>query len=80
MRFARKRKSMSARAVSLLADQSESYVGKLEKGEIAEPSLRAFAKIVRVLQMSPGEVWVVVMHEASTQPFLSHPPRRVGQA
>ena len=51
---------MSARALSLKAGLSESYVGKVEKGEI-EPSLKTFASIARVLGLSPREINILVV-------------------
>lgn len=59
----REKVNLSARALSLKAKLSESYCGKLEKGEI-EPSLRAFACIAHQLRLSPREVHVLVMREA----------------
>lgn len=59
----RQAKKYSARQLSLEAGLSESYVGKLEAGEM-EPSFRAVAKLVRVLGMKPGEVYVVLCEEA----------------
>lgn len=50
---------LSARALSVKAGQSESYVGKVESGKI-EPSVRAFARIARVLGLKPSEVAVLV--------------------
>lgn len=59
----------SARALSLQAGLSPSYVGKLEAGEI-EPSVRAFARIALVLGMNQAEIAFCVMqeglHESST--------------
>lgn len=54
---------LSARALSLAAGLSESYVGKMEKGEM-EPSLKAFACIVRELRLKPNEVHVLVLQAA----------------
>lgn len=55
---------MSARALSLSAGLSPSYVGKVEKGEI-EPSLRAFACLARTLGLSPREINVLVVREGA---------------
>lgn len=57
------RTHLSARALSLNAGLSESYVGKVEAGN-CEPSLRAFSKIVVELGLKPQEAWVLIMQEA----------------
>jgi predicted transcriptional regulator len=57
------RTDLSARALSLAAGLSESYVGKVESGQV-EPSVRAFAKIVTHLRVKPGEAWVLLTREA----------------
>lgn len=51
---------LSARALSLSAGLSQSYVGKVEKGEL-EPSLRAFALITKQLDLSGREIHVLVV-------------------
>jgi transcriptional regulator with XRE-family HTH domain len=56
---------LSANALSLACGLSKSYVGKFETGQIAEPSLSAFARMARVLRMTPAEVYVAVMVESS---------------
>lgn len=56
-------RGLSARALSLEAGLSPSYVGKLEGGEI-EPSVKAFAKIALVLGMNQGEIAFCVLSEA----------------
>lgn len=58
------RTSLSARGLSLTAGLSESYVGKVESGQV-EPSVRAFAKIVVHLRLKPAEVWVLLSREAN---------------
>lgn len=63
MRAIRQSKKISARALSLKAGLSQAYCGKVEKGHL-EPSLRAFACIVRTLGLSPREVHLLVMREA----------------
>lgn len=63
IRHLRVKQGLSARALSLQAGLSPSYVGKLEAGEVTEPSVRAFAQLVSVLQMSPFEVYLSVMME-----------------
>jgi transcriptional regulator with XRE-family HTH domain len=62
VRYLRQRKNISARALSLQAGLSPSYVGKLEAGEI-EPSVRAFALIALALSMSIQEIFFCVMQE-----------------
>lgn len=63
IRYARLRKGLSARALSLQAGLSPSYTGKLEAGEI-EPSLRAFGRLVIALDLSEAEVHLCVVTEA----------------
>lgn len=63
LRMRREAKGLTARALSLAAGLSESYVGKVEKGTM-EPSLRAFGKIARQLNLTPREVYLLTMQEA----------------
>ena len=63
IRATRERKRLSARALSLSAGLSESYVGKVESG-VCEPSLRAFAKIVTQLGLNAQEVFLILQQEA----------------
>lgn len=63
IRLARKRRGLSARALSAMADLSPSYVGKVESGEI-EPSLKAFARLALALQLTRQEIWLCVMESA----------------
>lgn len=63
IRAMRERRRLSARALSLSAGLSESYVGKVESGA-CEPSLRAFAKIVTQLGLNAQEVFLVLQQEA----------------
>ncbi len=58
------RTDLSARALSLAAGLSESYVGKIESNSV-EPSFRAFAKIAMQLGMKPAEIYILVTHEAT---------------
>lgn len=58
------RTNLSARALSINAGLSESYVGKLEAG-VCEPSARAFAKLAIQLRLKPAEVWVLLSREAN---------------
>jgi transcriptional regulator with XRE-family HTH domain len=44
--------------------QSGSYVSKLEAGTI-EPSLRGFARLAKALEMTPQEIYTVVLCEAA---------------
>lgn len=57
------RTTLSARALSIAVGLSDSYVGKVESGNI-EPSFRAFSKIAKGLGMSPPEIYVLVQQEA----------------
>lgn len=70
IRYLRDRKNLSARAASLMAGLSSSYVGKLEAGELA-PSFRAFARLALVLEMSSQEMLFCVIQEGmfATSPF-----------
>lgn len=63
IRFARQRLNMSARALSISAGLSPSYVGKLESGEI-DPSFRSFAKIAVVLNLTTAEIICCVLSDA----------------
>lgn len=62
IRVQRMERGYSARALSLEAGLSSSYVGKLEAEEI-EPSVRAFARIALVLGMNQAEIAFCVMQE-----------------
>lgn len=66
----RGRNNLSARALSLQAGLSASYVGKLEAGEI-EPSFNAFARLALVLEMTPHEVFFCVIQESMFTPSPS---------
>jgi transcriptional regulator with XRE-family HTH domain len=70
IRRLREKRGLSARALSVKAGLSRAYVCKLEAGGV-EPSLRTFAQLAVALEMSPYEVWTVVVNEGA---FLSHPP------
>lgn len=59
----RMKMGFSARALSLEAGLSPSYVGKLEGGEI-EPSVKAFAKIALALGLNQSEIAFCVLAEA----------------
>jgi transcriptional regulator with XRE-family HTH domain len=48
------------------AGLSPSYVNKLESGEV-QPSLRSFASICRVLEMTNQEILFILKHEASNE-------------
>lgn len=62
----REAQGITARSLSLAAGLSESYVGKVEKGTM-EPSLRAFGKIAKQLDLTPREVFLLTMQEAERQ-------------
>ena len=66
VRHRRTQLGVSARALSLTAGQSASYVSKLESGRI-EPSFTAFARLVTTLGVSPAEVALVVALEAQKE-------------
>lgn len=59
IRAARQAKGLSARSLSLAARLSESYVGKLENGQV-EPSLKAFANLANALHMNQTEICFMV--------------------
>lgn len=63
IRAYRQARGLSARALSLAAGLSPSYVGKLESGAI-EPKLRAVAKVTTCLGMKPREVHILMALEA----------------
>lgn len=63
VRRKRERLGITARALSLQAGQSASYVTKLERGLI-QPSFRAFARLAVALSFSPLEVVYAVAQEA----------------
>lgn len=50
---------MSARQLSESSGLSASYVSKLERGEL-DPSLKAFARIAKVLEMSTPEHMFII--------------------
>ena len=59
IKLTRLRAQMSAAQVSELAGYSSSYVAKIESGKL-DPSVVAFAKIAKVLNMSDSEiVWLI---------------------
>lgn len=64
VRAYREARGISARQLSLQAGLSESYVGKLEAGEMA-CSLTAFSKLAVTLRMKAGEIHAVVCAEAA---------------
>lgn len=59
----RLRLGLSKQRLGLRAGLSESYVGKLEKGE-CEPSLRTFALLAHALELTAAEIYVVIQGEA----------------
>jgi predicted transcriptional regulator len=79
LRQRREERGLSAREVSLRAGLSESYCGKFESGRI-ECSLRNFARIAMVLELTPAEVFFVVQQAAARPDSaeLSHPLGNVG--
>ena len=58
----RLRSKLSARELSARAGLSPSYITKLESGTV-EPSLRAFARIAKVLNLSSAEIVFIVLQE-----------------
>jgi transcriptional regulator with XRE-family HTH domain len=63
VRLKRTQMGLSARALSAAANQSDSYVSKLEAGKV-EPSLKTFARLAKVLKFTPRETWCCLMVEA----------------
>lgn len=64
VRYYRVQRGYTARALSLNAGLSQSYVGKLEAGKVI-PSVRAFGRLARVLGMNHREVALVVLQEGN---------------
>lgn len=58
------RTDLSARALSLAAGLSESYVGKVESDSI-DPSFKAMAKISKILGLSANEIYVLINIEGT---------------
>lgn len=56
LRGFREKRGLTARALSVQAGLSDSYINKLEAGAITEPSLRAFGAIVNALKLEAGEI------------------------
>jgi transcriptional regulator with XRE-family HTH domain len=54
IRYARHRRGISARALSKAAGLSDSYVSKMEAGNI-KPNLEAYANIARELHLNDRE-------------------------
>lgn len=78
LRQRREERGLSARELSLRAGLSESYCGKYESGRI-DCSLKNFAKIARVLDLSATEVFFIVQATGRGQSeLLSHLPDTVG--
>lgn len=65
IRTLRVRRGLSARKLSLLSGLSESYVGKIERGE-CELSLYVFASLARVLSMTNQEILFCVRQADKT--------------
>lgn len=59
----RTRRHLSKVGLGVSAGLSESYVGKIERGECM-PSLRTFALLARALELTPLEIYLVVQGEA----------------
>lgn len=59
LRIKREQRGLSAGALSAAAHLSRSYMAKVESGEIA-PSLRAFAQVAHVLQLTSHEILAAV--------------------
>lgn len=59
IRHKREKAGLSARALSLQAGLSASYVSKVEAGEI-EPSLKAFALLSVILGFNKEEVYMII--------------------
>lgn len=69
IRRLRRKRGFSARSLSLEAGLSESYVGKLEKGELKDVSLRAFARLAAALELTPMETAVLAMSALTPEPI-----------
>lgn len=65
IRRARESRGLSRRQLSLNAGMSQSYVGKLEDGELADPSFRAVARLCLQLDLTAREIKMLVMSEAN---------------
>lgn len=65
LQFLRKRKGLSARALSVAAGLSPSYVSKVESGEV-QPSLHAFSRLARELRMTQHEVLFIIAAEGGS--------------
>lgn len=63
IKLLREQRATSARALSIECGFSAAYVNKVENGDL-EPSLKAFAKLARVLEMTDREIVFLVMEEA----------------
>lgn len=59
MRFLRERADLTSREVSLRAGLSPSYFSKVENGTL-QPTIASFAKLMRVLDATPNEVYYVL--------------------
>lgn len=66
IRYKRHAVNVSKQALGVEAGFSQSYVGKVERGDCV-PSVRAFAKLAVALHMTPLEIYVVLVLE-SLQP------------
>ncbi len=64
IQYLRTKRDLTRQALGLEAGLSQSYVGKVERGE-TQPSLRAFASLAVALGMKPEEAWVVIVAEAA---------------
>lgn len=54
LRKARKLKQFSRRALSVEAGYSQSFVGQIERGDLANPTCKALLAICRVLGVDPA--------------------------
>lgn len=64
LRKAREAKGVSARALSIAAGLSPSYVGKVESGEMDGMRLRCFGLIAKELDLTDREIALLVKLEA----------------
>lgn len=60
----RKRRGISQRALCREVGVSLSYVAKVESGELADISVRSFARLALVLGLNPLECYCVIVAEA----------------
>lgn len=58
-KFLRERTGMSARALSLQAGLSQSYISKVESGNVL-PTIESFAKIIKLMNITDKELMYLI--------------------